>query len=1465
MVSGNLKGEKFVVITLVITTFLLGVVPITEAKRIRDKEVDEIKTFLKISNIPILRNFDEKELKKLLNKAIKPEIPDFTYGLLVLGTQRDIEWMDMILSQKFLDRNKAHFNNVLDKRLNLFSHYKKLGQDIYFFASKGDQIGPLSGLASEIVSITNKTIEIFVAFDVWKTTKTYKGIWRYFDARRWGYSHEESWGDAKAEMGWVAETRGRFKGAGSSKTSQLEVQFAALWDKWGPYATPFGISEEYKKQVRNELNDSLVIAVESQSFVEEPKPSLLDKIVQQLKSIKDAAAALVSRFNPFKAGPVTNLPEILEDIEEIEETGMVEASPRPAETEEIMSKAESQSVKKEVVEVESQTVKELEETEEVEGEILEPEPELGPELEPESESEPELESEPALAPAPAPEPTAEPTLCEITASAISARFKVLINEIAWMGTNNSANDEWIELKNIWGIPVNLSGWQLLDKTQQIKVIFGEDDVIPVNGFYLLERTGDDSAPNVSADFIYTGALNNTNEALYLFNNECQLEDRVLAEPDWPAGDNIEKKTMERLDAVNWYTGIVDGTPKAENSSPPASSYSPIPPPAFSGSSSPPTSEEPSLSSFSKILISEVQIESKDNQKDDFVELYNLNNEDVDLTNWYLQRKTKSATDFSTYIKKDLFFGKTIKSYGYFLIANASSSLSAETIDATTTYPLTKNNTLVLKNPNREIVDKIGWGDALDFETATTTNPPVGKSIGRRWSTTTQSYIDTDNNQNDFEEQEPTPEEKNKSKTEEGEKDKQGGEETPFLSVVINEIAWAGTRANSADEWLELYNNTSSEIDLNNWTLSWSHGTTTHSIAFSTSTGATTTTILAQGFYLLERTDDKTVNNILADWTGSFGSGLNNQNCEVLSLYDQNEKLIDKTVCFENSCWPGGEAGPDYISMERINSNASGTDSENWANNNRITRSGEDVGGNKINGTPKAENSTSRSFTEIFGHLNIDQNFILTKLGSPYIVEESISISSGAKLTVEPGVIIKFKYRSRGYFSFNIDGELEAIGGENQKEKIVFTSYKDDEYGGDINNDASSTEPAAGDWEWLYFKSGSVANLENVIMRYGGKYHKSCCNEYPPYTKGMVKVEEAKITIKNSLIEKSYSRGLWLTNSSALIDNSEFLNNGSDNYFDSAAIYIENQNSSSTIENSKFKDNNKFGILVNEGNNLSIKNNTFENNQTLIKTNTLLANFSGNTAQNNNLNGILVSGFGFSETISQIDWKSASLPYIFESSGIISTGNTLNIQPGVIIKFKGGHTRIYVKGTLKAQGSLAEKIVFTALNDDEYGGDTNNDGFSTSTAGYWDYIYFYASSTDSILDNVIVRYGGFTGSYGSGASNRGAVVIEKTSMTVSNSLFESNFYVGLELDNSTSTVQNSVFRGHSTKYSSWGMGSYSRGLYLKNSNSILNNCHFENNYYGIYIEAGDCLDLSNVIFGTEENTNSVDIYPLSCSL
>ncbi|PIP30074.1 hypothetical protein COX26_00655, partial [Candidatus Jorgensenbacteria bacterium CG23_combo_of_CG06-09_8_20_14_all_54_14] len=156
--------------------------------------------------------------------------------------------------------------------------------------------------------------------------------------------------------------------------------------------------------------------------------------------------------------------------------------------------------------------------------------------------------------------------------------------------------------------------------------------------------------------------------------------------------------------------------------------------------------------FPKILINEIQLASASSTRDEFVELYNPNDSSVDLTDWYLQKKTVSGSSFSTFAPAALFASKTIPARGYFLIAHPSSTFAA---DIFTSYGVADNNTLALKNPNGEIVDKIGWGEAHDCENGCSLNPEVNQSIQRKFQNDT--FIDNGNNANDFEIQDcPSP-------------------------------------------------------------------------------------------------------------------------------------------------------------------------------------------------------------------------------------------------------------------------------------------------------------------------------------------------------------------------------------------------------------------------------------------------------------------------------------------------------------------------------------------------------------------------------------------------------------------------------------------------------------------------------------------------------------------------------------
>ena len=87
----------------------------------------------------------------------------------------------------------------------------------------------------------------------------------------------------------------------------------------------------------------------------------------------------------------------------------------------------------------------------------------------------------------------------------------------------------------------------------------------------------------------------------------------------------------------------------------------------------------------------------------------------------------------------------------------------------------------------------------------------------------------------------------------------------------------------------------------------------------------------------------------------------------------------------------------------------------------------------------------------------------------YHVTGDITVPSGVTLTVEPGAIIKFDPG----LSLTVNGgaTLNAIG--TRAQPIVFTSIRDDNYGGDTNGDGNKTMPYPADWGCVLISGGNV--------------------------------------------------------------------------------------------------------------------------------------------------------------------------------------------------------------------------------------------------------------------------------------------------------------------------------------------------------------------------------------------------------
>ena len=154
--------------------------------------------------------------------------------------------------------------------------------------------------------------------------------------------------------------------------------------------------------------------------------------------------------------------------------------------------------------------------------------------------------------------------CSFQSNHSPLKSPIMINEVAWMGAETGATHEWIELRNISGDAVNVSGWQLINKNERIHVVFPQQSIFDKK-YAVLARGVVNDALKLNTYLTFTGAIRNSDEGLRLFDNNCRLIDEVMANPNWPAGDNRTKQTMERTSNFGWVNSLsAGGTPASEN-------------------------------------------------------------------------------------------------------------------------------------------------------------------------------------------------------------------------------------------------------------------------------------------------------------------------------------------------------------------------------------------------------------------------------------------------------------------------------------------------------------------------------------------------------------------------------------------------------------------------------------------------------------------------------------------------------------------------------------------------------------------------------------------------------------------------------------------------------------------------------------------------------------------------------------
>ena len=256
--------------------------------------------------------------------------------------------------------------------------------------------------------------------------------------------------------------------------------------------------------------------------------------------------------------------------------------------------------------------------------------------------------------------------------------KVIINEIAWMGTDESQYGEWVELYNDGNAEVDLKNWKLYKRKSGVDLpIITLTKKIGTESYYLIERTTDTSTDPIlgiedDAGKWSESGLSNSGEFLSLKDTSDNTVDSVDGTNGWKIngstiiGNNTKpKRTAQRIGTA-WKT--LSPTPKAKNED---------------TTSSEKDEKKETKPSSQSIRINEV-LPNPSAKKDDgeYIEFYNTGDQDIDLSGWQIRLSawptdpTKKPTEFSIKTNLD---GKTspiINSRGFFtLLRNRNSTLT----------------------------------------------------------------------------------------------------------------------------------------------------------------------------------------------------------------------------------------------------------------------------------------------------------------------------------------------------------------------------------------------------------------------------------------------------------------------------------------------------------------------------------------------------------------------------------------------------------------------------------------------------------------------------------------------------------------------------------------------------------------------------------------------------------------------
>ena len=295
----------------------------------------------------------------------------------------------------------------------------------------------------------------------------------------------------------------------------------------------------------------------------------------------------------------------------------------------------------------------------------------------------------------------------------------------------------------------------------------------------------------------------------------------------------------------------------------------------------------------------------------------------------------------------------------------------------------------------------------------------------------------------------------------------------------------------------------------------------------------------------------------------------------------------------------------------------------------------------------------------------------------YIIDNQQTIAAGNVVTIDPGVVLKFKSGA----SLVVNGALKAVGTKNKN--IIFTSIHDDSASGDSNNNGTASTPGTSDWYGIEY-SGTASDVDNILknceIRYLTNYYYS--------GRGAVRINSCRVVMDSTKVNFTNTCALGITgDANPLISNCQFYN------LADAPIYMD------AFASPVFSGNNKLANLP----------------------------YIGIRLRGQEIKGVFpIRSFAGYDTIS----------YILDEE--MTVRDQLTIPVGLTFKGSGIW---HIKGKLNINGTAQKPVVFTTMEDDAYGSpkDMQQNGTSALSNNGNTFIFYDEANDTSLINNAKFRY------------------------------------------------------------------------------------------------------------------------------